>query len=210
MNHQTSKISKNWTGISLSIFMFISTFLFTFPVAQAQVSVNVNISSQSLWGPSGYDYVEYYYIPEADAFYYVPTGQFIYWSGGNYMFANNLPDSYHINLYSTYMVVVNKPKPYLQHNIYVTKYGKYKKSGRNYIPIRDCKEEKYYVVKGHPKHGNGGSNGSEKKMAPANNKTSGNTKSSVNKPHNKSQKSSPQQNHKQKSSSNGKKSKGGH
>lgn len=208
MNNQTCKISKSAAGLSLSICMFIGTFLFTLPAAQAQVNVNVNISSQSLWGPSGYDYVEYYYIPEADAFYYVPTGQFIYWSGGNYLFANSLPMSYHINLYSTYMVVVNKPKPYLQHNIYVTKYGKYKKAGRNYIPIRDSNEEKYYVVKGHPKHGSGGSNGSGKKMAPANNKTSGNTKSSVNKAPKASQKSSPQQNHKQKSSSNGKGSKG--
>jgi len=208
MNNQTPKISKTWASLSLCNFIFIGIFFFTFSTAQAQVNVNVNISSQSLWGPVGYDYVEYYYIPEADAFYYVPTGQFIYWSGGNYLFANSLPVNYHINLYSTYMVVVNKPKPYLQHNVYVTKYGKYKKAGRNYIPIRDSKEEKYYAVKGHPKHGSHGSNGSGKKLAPANNKAPGNTNSSVNKAPKTSQKSSPQQNHMQKSSSNGKGSKG--
>lgn len=209
MNNQTRKNSKIWANFSLSIFMFIGTFLFTFSAMKAQVNVNVNISSQSLWGPEGYDYVEYYYIPEADAFYDVNKRQFIYWRGGNYLFANSLPESYRINLYSTYMVVVNKPKPYLQHNIYVTKYGKYKKAGRNYIPIRDSKNEKYYVVKGHPKHGSGGSNGSGKKMGSANNNASGNTKSSVNNTKS-SQKSSPQHNQKQKSSSNGKGSKGGH
>lgn len=32
---------------------------------QAQrVSVNINIGSQPAWGPVGYDYVDYYYMPD--------------------------------------------------------------------------------------------------------------------------------------------------
>ncbi len=126
---------------------------------QAQVSVNVNIGSQAVWGPVGYDYVEYYYLPEADVFYYVPTGQFIYWNGNQHYFVNSLPSHYSINLYNTYKVVVNEPKPYLQHNVYVTKYKKYKKGGPKQIVIRDSNDERYYKVKGHPHHGKSKGNG---------------------------------------------------
>ena len=34
----------------------------------AQVRFRVNISSQPIWGPVGYDHVEYYYLPDIDAF----------------------------------------------------------------------------------------------------------------------------------------------
>ncbi|MGZ3901869.1 MAG: hypothetical protein ACXVDC_16200 [Bacteroidia bacterium] len=149
MKNQT--IFKSPTAL-LTWILILMFSLFTSAPVKAQVNVSVNISSQSLWGPVGYDYVEYYYIPEADVFYYVPTAQFIYFNGGNYVFVNSLPANYHVNLYSTYIVVINEPKPYLQHNIYISNYGKYKNSGRNHISIRDSGEEKYFVVKGHPKH----------------------------------------------------------
>lgn len=128
--------------------------------AQAQISVNINISSQALWGPVGYDYVEYYYLPEADVFYYVSTGQFVYWTNNVWVFESYLPSYYTVNLYNTYKVVVNEPKPYLQHNVYITKYKKYKHGGPKQAVIRDSNDSKYYAVKGHPKHSkeNGGGN----------------------------------------------------
>ena len=46
--------------------------------ATAQVSVNINIGSQPVWGPVGYDYVEYYYLPDIDMYYHVPTQQYVY------------------------------------------------------------------------------------------------------------------------------------
>lgn len=204
MNNQPHTILKRWAGFVM--LMLLGTLIFTFSEAKAQVNVKVNISSQSLWGPVGYDYVEYYYIPEADAFYDVNRGQFIYWNGGKYLYANSLPPTYRVNLYSTYIVVVNEPRPYLQHNFYVTKYGKFKKAGRNYTPIRDSRDQKYYVVKGHPKHGGGSAKGQGNKMGPSPDKTSGNGNSPAKGPHN----SSAKQNHKQKSSSHGKGSKGRH
>jgi hypothetical protein len=143
---------------SLLILIAIYSNFFMFASAKAQVNVSVNISSQALWGPVGYDHVEYYYLPEVDAYYYVPSGQFIYMNGGEYVFVNSLPTSYHINLFSTYIVVVNEPKPYLKHSIYFTKYGQYKHSGRNHKCIRDSDDEKYFVIKGHSKHGNVGAN----------------------------------------------------
>ena len=72
-------------------------------------------------------------------------------------FVNSLPSHYSINLYNTYKVVVNEPKPYMQHYVYVTKYKKYKKGGPKQIVIRDSNDERYYKVKGHPKHGQGNS-----------------------------------------------------
>jgi hypothetical protein len=171
MKDQTN--SKRTRYFSLLILIAIISNFFMFNSAKAQVNVSVNISSQALWGPVGYDYVEYYYLPEADVFYYVPNGQFIYLSGGQYVFVNTLPASYRINLFSTYIVVVNEPKPYLQHTIYFTKYGRYKHSGRSYKCIRDSDDEKYFVVKGHSKYSNNGSKqntkntGKEKKSANA-------------------------------------------
>ena len=41
--------------------------------AQVRVNLNINIGSQPAWGPAGYDYVEYYYLPDIDVYYYVPT-----------------------------------------------------------------------------------------------------------------------------------------
>ncbi|MEO7923230.1 MAG: hypothetical protein ABIR30_06085 [Chitinophagaceae bacterium] len=93
----------------------------------AQVSINVNLGSQPAWGPSGYDHVDYYYLPDIETYYYVPTRKFIYLSGGNWVFASGLPPAYRsYNLYSGYKVVVNQPKAYLYYPTHKVKYAKYK------------------------------------------------------------------------------------
>ena len=102
----------------------------------AQISVNINLGSQPAWGPAGYDYVDYYYLPDIGTYYYVPTRQFIYLNSGNWVYANSLPSRYRsYNLYSGYKVVINEPKPYLRHSTYQVKYAKYKgtkgKQGNN-------------------------------------------------------------------------------
>ena len=48
--------------------------------SSAQVRINVNIGAQPLWGPIGYQHVDYYYLPDIESYYYVPTRQFIYLS----------------------------------------------------------------------------------------------------------------------------------
>ena len=113
-------------------------------------AVTVNIASQPLWGPVSYDYVNYYYLPEAGAYYYVPTNQFIYPNGGNWLFAPSLPSTYHVDLFRTYKVVLNTPTPYLNNAVYVTKYKKYKNVHYKQGTIRNSRDKKYYVVKGHP------------------------------------------------------------
>jgi hypothetical protein len=175
-------LKKNTLKRYANFMLLIALIIFCNP-SKAQVSVNLNISSQAAWGPVGYDYVDYYYLPEADVFYYVPTGQFIYWNGDQEVFASTLPPSYNINLYNTYKVVVNEPKPYRNHGYYVSNYAKYKSGGPKQRIIRDSDDERYYSVKGHPKYGhkndNGNNNGGKRE-----NSSMGNNRSVDNKPSN--------------------------
>lgn len=111
--------------------------MFAIKNSQAQVSVSVNIGTQPLWGPANYDYVEYYYLPEADIYYYVPTSQYIYFSGGRWITVSYLPAHYHIDLYRTYKVVINEPRPYMNHHVYRDRYSRYKHSYNKQAPLRD-------------------------------------------------------------------------
>jgi hypothetical protein len=135
--------------------------------AQAQVSVgvNVNIGSQPVWGPVGYDYAEYYYMPDIDVYYFVPRHQYVYLSGNNWVFSLSLPVRYrYYDVYSGYKVVINEPRPYLHANVFRERYARYKGRKNSQVVIRDSDEPKYYVVKGHPKYGhdNGNHNGAFK------------------------------------------------
>ena len=142
----------------------ITVILFTAVIitknAQAQVSlgVNINIGSQPVWGPVGYDYVDYYYMPDIDVYYYVPRRQFVYLSGGRWIFSAYLPVRYRsYDLYSGYKVVINEPRPYLHASVYRARYAPYR--GRHdQVIIRNSNDPRYYVVKGHPKY-NGHDNG---------------------------------------------------
>jgi hypothetical protein len=123
--------------------------------SSAQVNINFNISSQPLWGPVSYDYVEYYYLPEYDIYYYAPGAQFVYLSGNNWVFSTSLPYRYrHANLYSTYKVVINEPRPYLRNAYYVDHYKAYRHSHPKQVCIRDSRDERYYGNKNHPMNHN--------------------------------------------------------
>lgn len=130
--------------LSLSGFM-------TLPSA-AQLNVNVNIGSQPLWGPTGYDHVDYYYLPDIESYYYVPGRQFVYLNNGSWVFNVNLPSRYrNYDLYNGYKVVINSPKPYLHFKDHKVKYAKYK-ANRGQAVILRSDDPRYYVVKGHPKN----------------------------------------------------------
>jgi hypothetical protein len=95
--------------------------------SKAQVSVNINIGVQPEWGPVGYDYVEYYYLPDIEAYYYVPQRQFVYLSGNRWIFSASLPSRYaHYNLYSGYKVVLRTPHAYKHFKDHRTRYVRYK------------------------------------------------------------------------------------
>ena len=130
--------------------MFIGVF--SGQNSDAQVSVKINVSSQPIWGPVGYDHVEYYYIPEIETYYYVPKHQYVWFEGNRWVSKSYLPPRYHnYDLYRCDKVVINEPRPYLRHNEYKVKYVSY--HGRHEQKmIRDSHDERYYEIKDHPDH----------------------------------------------------------
>lgn len=134
--------------------MILLCALFSFNKSDAQVSfsMNVNIGAQPVWGPVGYDHVDYYYLPDIESYYYVPRHQFVYLNGGNWVFASALPPRYaNYDVYNSYKVVINEPRPYLNYRKHREVYAPYR--GRHdQIIIRNSNEPRYYVVKGHPKY----------------------------------------------------------
>ena len=103
-------------------------FLLVASTTQAQVSVNVNIGAPPVWGPVGYTNMEYYYLPDIEAYYDVRAAQFIYLGGGTWVRSSRLPRQYrNYDLYSGYKVVLNDyhgRTPYVYYNKHRTKYYK--------------------------------------------------------------------------------------
>jgi rRNA maturation protein Nop10 len=116
--------------------------------------VSVNISDQPIWGPTGYDHADYYYIPDIDAYYSVSERQYIFRDGSDWTHAALLPTSYRdYDPYHSYKVVVNEDKPYRNNEGHRARYGIFK-GLRNQSMIRDSQEHKYWVIKDHPEHDN--------------------------------------------------------
>ena len=116
---------------------------------QAQVSVNVNIGAPPAWGPAGYSSVEYYYLPDVQAYYDVRATQFIYFGGGRWIRSRYLPNQYrNYDLYNGYKVVLNDYKgdaPYSYHTKHRANYPKgYKgqpQKNRGEKPVKNNKSQ---------------------------------------------------------------------
>jgi len=120
--------------------------------AQTKIGINFNIGSQPVWGPVGYDYVQYYYMPDIDVYYNVSQRQYVYLQSDRWRFSSSLPyRARNYNIYSGHKVVINESRPYLKNNYYKQQYANYK-GDRSQPIIRDSRERKYYEVKGHPEH----------------------------------------------------------
>ncbi|MDE1190808.1 MAG: hypothetical protein PW786_01480 [Arachidicoccus sp.] len=121
--------------------------------AKAQVSVNINIGTQPAWGPTGYDYVQYYYLPDINVYYNVSKHMFIYLSNGRWLSGRNLPTRYNnYDLYNSYKVVVNRSRPYRNNDQDKRMYEKYKGGNHNQEVIRDAHDKKYFVNKENKYH----------------------------------------------------------
>ena len=119
--------------------------------AQVRASLRINVGSQPVWGPVGYDHVEYYYMPDIDAYYYVPTQQYIYLQRGHWIYASSLPSRYHYNINTGYKVVINERAPYRHPDTYRARYASYKGRHDQKI-IRDSHDSRYFENKNHPEH----------------------------------------------------------
>ena len=121
--------------------------------ASAQVRVNINIGSQPVWGPVGYDHVDYYYLPDIETYYYVPARQFVYFNNGRWIYSSSLPYRYrNYDLNRGYKVVINQPRPYQNFSMHRAEYSRYRNYGGRQMIIRNSNDPRYYVVKGHPRY----------------------------------------------------------
>lgn len=138
----------------LQLLLFaIALFLLGSSKVSAQIGISINLNLQPQWGPTDYDYVEYYYMPEYDLYYYAPQRQFIYQKGNRWVTVNSLPYQYrHVNLYNTYKVVINEPRPYLKHQYYADHYREYKGKHSQQTIIRDSQDQRYERRNEQPDH----------------------------------------------------------
>lgn len=133
-------------------FLLLGWFSPTASKAQISLGLSFNIGTQPVWGPVGYDYAEYYYMPDIDVYYNVSQRQYIYLQSGRWRFSSNLPyRARNYNIYSGHKVVINEPRPYLKNQVYKVKYANYRGDHSQPI-IRDSREKKYFESKAHPKH----------------------------------------------------------
>ncbi len=102
--------------------------LFIAGSVKAQVAVTVNLGLAPMWGPVGYSSARYYYLPDVEAYYDIPSSMFIYQSGGVWVHRTYLPARYsNYDLYHGYKVVMTDyhgTRPYYQHRDYKRKYAK--------------------------------------------------------------------------------------
>ena len=109
--------------------------------ASAQINVSINIGSQPAWGPTGYNHVDYYYMPDIDCYYDVPNKVYVYQEGNSWRRAKSLPSRYrNYDIYNGHKVVINGvDKPYLQNNRYRKEYAGFK-GKHDQTPNRDNKQ----------------------------------------------------------------------
>lgn len=120
--------------------------------ALAQVNIQINIGQQPGWGPTGYDHVDFYYLPELNCYYDVMRGQFIIPVRNSWVYSRTVPAGYrNIDLYRTYKVVVNQSAPYRYNSSHMRQYARYR-TNHNQLVIRNSKDYKYYQSAGHPNH----------------------------------------------------------
>jgi hypothetical protein len=118
----------------------------------AQFGIRVNISNQPMWGPEGYDYVEYYYMPDIQVYYNVQRHRYVYMEHNHWVSRSYLPQRHrNYDVYNARKVVINEPKPYLHHH---NNHQRYSGSSEysNQKSIRDSRDVKYYQNKRHPEH----------------------------------------------------------
>lgn len=136
--------------LALGIVLFVTSSM------HSQVSVNVNIGTPPLWGPAGYSNVDYYYLPDVQAYYDIRAAKFIYFGGGNWVRSQYLPGRYrNYDLYSGYKVVLNDyhgKTPYTHYKQHKVKYYKgYKGKAQKSIGKRNDNHKKENGKGGHSK-----------------------------------------------------------
>ena len=128
----------------LGLGLIIGMFNINNTEAQARVNISINIDMQPAWGPSGYNYAEFYYIPELNIYYDVVNMVYHYPNRGNWISSMYLPVAYcHYDFYSLYKVVLTgTPYPWRYNRQHVNLYSKYRYV-YNQMPIYYVKDNRY-------------------------------------------------------------------
>lgn len=107
------------------------------------VGNNANISNQPEWGPSGYEYVEFYYMPDIETYYCVSTHQYIYFTNFKWNFTSLPPKFREVDIYNCYKVVINEPKPYLNFKEHKEIFSTYKGLTQQQVIIKNTGDERF-------------------------------------------------------------------
>lgn len=112
--------------------------------ANAQVNINVNLNNQPAWGPSGYDYANFYYFPDLNIYFDINSSLFYYLSGSKWISNQYLPSKYSkYDFYNMYKVVINdNNQPWLNNKTHKKEYSQYK-NNKTQIPIRNSNDTRY-------------------------------------------------------------------
>lgn len=131
--------------------------------SQGQVSVNVNLGTPPVWAPAERVETQYYYLPDIDAYYDVPSARFIYIKNGSWSRSASLPYRYrNYNLRGGNVVYLTDYKgnsPYSFHKSHLVKYPKKMKFKEREYENRGDRQEHGYDNG----NGNGKGNGKGKK-----------------------------------------------
>jgi hypothetical protein len=108
--------------------ILVGVLLFFAVSSQAQISVNLSFGNPPQWGPVGYSEARYYYLPDVEAYYDVPSSMFIYFNGVTWVHRSSLPSRYrNYDLYHGYKVVMSDyrgNRPYSNFKDYKVRYAK--------------------------------------------------------------------------------------
>lgn len=139
---------KKLIAIAAMVFMGVAIA----PKAEAKINIQINIGNQPAWGPTGYDYAQFYYFPDYNFYYDISRGQYVVLNRNTWVYTQTIPAAYRFNPYNAYKVVLNQNAPYRYNSTHIRTYAQYKGMGGRQMMIRDSRENKYYASKGHPMH----------------------------------------------------------
>lgn len=116
--------------------------LIHFSTVNGQVSVNVNLGTPPVWAPAEPVKTQYYYLPEIDTYYDVPSARFIYLNNGAWVRTKNIPPRYgNYKLKGSKIIYLTDYRgntPYKFHKAHKVKYhGK-----GNYVVVKEKKGPK--------------------------------------------------------------------
>ncbi len=138
-------------------FLVASVCVLTKP--QAQISFRFNFGMQPIWGPVGYDKVDYYYLPDIETYYNLSEKKYTYQLNGKWITSFSLPPNHQdYDLYAGHKVVMNGARPYDHDAINRERYARFKNKHDQHV-IRDSKDSRYYENKEHPRHSEWKENG---------------------------------------------------